>query len=440
MARPTERGDNAAQLDDPRYAWVMLPLAMLMQIGTSPGQTFGVSLFNESIRRDLGLSDTLLTGSYMIASLLAAVPLMTIGRRMDLHGLRRVSLVLVALVGVACLVISRVQGVVGLTVAFFMLRAFGQGGLSLAASNTLGMWFVRRLGLASGLAGVGMSAAIAVLPLAYFELIDRFGWRNAYLAIGLVTWGTLLPLLALLYRNIPTPDGDQSNHSLAAAGPSLDLRAAMRTPAYWIAASCSAMSGLIATGVFFNLVRLFELQGFTAAQAAAIFPTVAISMALLQIKGGLLADYLPLRVLMAAAMAGLGGGVLVLGTTSTLWMTQFGAALLGGGQGLLAVTSNTLWPRYFGRRHLGSIRSSVWTSTVAACSAGPFIMGVTFDLTGGYGPSIWLFVALTVVASVAAALFAAPPLERNACQESVLATQGTRKPSTVSWRKSGVLK
>lgn len=424
MARPTERCADAARLDDPRYAWVMLPLAMLMQIGTSPGQTFGVSLFNESIRRDLGLSDTLLTGSYMIASLLAAAPLMTIGRRMDLHGLRRVSLVLVALVGLACLTISRVQGVVGLTVAFFMLRAFGQGGLSLAASNTLGMWFVRRLGLASGLAGVGMSAAIAVLPLAYFELIDRLGWRGAYLTIGLVTWGTLLPLLALLYRNSPAPDeNDQTHHSLAALGPSLDLRAAMRTPAYWIAASCAALQGLIATAVFFNLVRLFELQGFTAAQAAAIFPTVAISMAVLQIKGGLLADYLPLRVLMAAAMACLAGGVLVLGTTSTLWMTQVGAALLGGGQGLMSVSGNTLWPRYFGRQHLGSIRSSVWTATVAACSAGPFIMGVTFDLTGGYGPSILLFVVLAVSASIAAAVYAVPPLERNPRHSEALPSQ-----------------
>ncbi|TWT37239.1 Major Facilitator Superfamily protein [Posidoniimonas corsicana] len=394
---------------DPRYAWVMLPLAMLMQIGTSPGQTFGVSLFNEPIRQELGLSDSLLTGAYMIASLLAAVPLMAIGRRMDQHGLRRVSLSLVALVGLSCVVISQVHGPVGLTIAFFMLRAFGQGGLSLAASNTLGTWFVRRLGLASGLAGVGMSAAIAVLPLAYFELIERLGWRYAYLAIGLFTWVTLLPLLGLLYRNSPVVQDADTDHEVAALGPSLDLRAAMRTPAYWIAMNCAAMSGLIATAVFFNLVRLFELQGFTAAQAAAIFPTVAVAMALLQIKGGLLADYLPLRGLMAVAMASLGAGVLVLGTAHTLLMTQVGAALLGAGQGLMAVTGNTLWPRYFGRRHLGSIRSSVWTATVAACSAGPFIMGVTYDLTGGYGPSIWLFVGLAWASAAASAGWAVRP-------------------------------
>jgi MFS family permease len=202
---------------------------------------------------------------------------------------------------------------------------------------------------------------------------------------------------------------DPAPHPARPAGPSLDLRAAMRTPAYWAAGACAAASGLIATAVFFNLVRMFELGGFTAAQSAAVYPTVAIAMAVTQLKGGLLADRVPLRFLLSASMACLALGVLLIGTAGTIPAIQLGAALLGGAQGLLTVTGGTLWPRFFGRRHLGAIRSSVWTASIAACSAGPFIMGVTLDLTGGYGPSIWLFVGIAATASVAAAVWAVQP-------------------------------
>lgn len=426
LARLSFAMSNAAALranatdkqDDPRYAWVMLPLAMMMQIGTSPGQTFGVSLFNEPIRHSLGLSHSLLTGSYLVASILAAAPLMSIGRQMDRRGIKWVSLALVTLVGLACVVVGNVTNIIGLTIGFFMLRAFGQGGLSLAASNSLGMWFHRRLGVASGIMGVGMSVAIAVTPLVYLQLIESLGWRLAYVAIGLATWFVMLPIIAVVYRDNPTvdessPTGESSSTEALGLRPEFDVSSAMRTPAYLIAAGCTALTGFICTAVFFNLVPLFELQGLTASQAAGVFPTVAVTMALLQIKGGLLADRLPLGWLLAVAMACLGAGVFVVGNAPTIAIAHVAAALIGAGQGLMAVTGNTLWPRYFGRRHLGAIRSSVWTATVAACSVGPFVMGVTRDVTGNYGPSVWLMVSLAGVAAFAAAAWVtapAPPL------------------------------
>src|SRR5690606_27957065 len=149
------------------------------------------------------LSHSMLSGAYLIASLLAAVPLMTIGRRMDRHGLKIVSIAMATCVGLACFVVAGAQNAIALTIGLFLLRACGQGGLSMAAGNTLGMWFNRRLGLASGIAGVGMSAAIAVTPPIYLYLINTFGWRSAYALIGVVTLLVLLPLLVAVYRNSP---------------------------------------------------------------------------------------------------------------------------------------------------------------------------------------------------------------------------------------------
>ena len=402
---------------------LMLPVAILLHVGSSPGQTFGISLFNAPIRESLNLSHSTLTGSYLIASLLAAFPLMFIGRQMDRLGLKRVTLVLAISVGLACLFIANVSSLLGLTAAFFLLRTFGQGGLSLAAGNTLGTWFHQRLGFASGIAGVGMSLAVAVTPLLYLHLINTFEWQKAYMIIGVGTWCVLLPVTGLIYRNSPLVALDpKSTTEMGNPNTDFELRAALSTPAYWTGLACTALNGMICTAVLFNLVPLFQQLGFTAAQAAAIFPTLAIAMATMQLNGGLLADWLPLSWLMAVSMAGLAAGTLALGYAQSVIVAHIGAALLGGGQGLMAVTGNTLWPRYFGRLHLGSIRSSVWTATVAACSVGPFLMGFTLDQTGGYGVSLWIMAGLAGTASIASLITARPPIKVSHCVDAIPTT------------------
>jgi hypothetical protein len=81
---------------------------------------------------------------------------------------------------------------------------------------------------------------------------------------------------------------------------------------------------------------------------------------------------------------------------------------MGIAQGLFGVTNSTVWVRYYGRAHLGRIRGSVALAMVAGSSAGPFIMGATYDLTGGYQLSLMLFIAILLPLALAT-LWASPP-------------------------------
>lgn len=405
----------------------MLPLAALMQVATSPGQTFGVSVFNPSIRDALHLSHSELTGSYLLASLLAAVPMPLVGWLLDRVGLRRTGLAVIVLLGLACVVVSRASGLVTLTFGFLMLRTFGQGALSLVSNNTLAMWFYRRLGMVSGVMGLGMSAAIAVLPPTYLWLIEWFGWRRAYLILGGTTVGVLMPLVFFLFRNRPEDIGqrldgvlDENEHGgveTAAAGGakargtrevSFGLWSAWRTRAYWIALGLHVMWGMTSTAIMFNLLPLFVWQGLSEARAAATYSTFAVCMAAMQLIGGALADRFRLNLLLVVAASGLFSGVLTVWNMDSVWEGHLYAILFGSSQGLLISTMNTLWPRYFGRVHLGKIRSSVWTATVAGCSLGPFLLGYSIDFLGGYGPGLGFFAVLLAGGAVAA-FFARPP-------------------------------
>ena len=425
----TAQNDPHRPADSPApfyYGWLMLPMATLLHVGTSPGQTFGVSVFNPFIRDALGLSQSELSGAYLLASLMAAAPMPLIGWLIDRVGLQRTALCVVILLGLAGVTVSRANGLVTLTLGFLLLRTFGQGALTLIANNTLAMWFSRRLGLVSGLSGCGVSVAIAAMPSLYLLLIQRVGWRAAYQVLGVGTWLVLVPLIVVFYRNRPQDVGQQIDngrhrtsdrhastgasvdHKPQEAHRSLNLREAWRTRAYWIGLSVSALWGMIGTAIFFTIVPLFQWRGLTEAQAAASFITLAACMAGSQLIGGFLADRLPLNILLAISTAGLLTGVLTLWAMDSVWAAHAYAAQFGASQGLLISVGNTLWPRYFGRLHLGQIRSSVWTATVAGCSIGPWIMGLSIDFLDGFGPSLGLFVGLLAAASICA-LFATPP-------------------------------
>jgi MFS family permease len=401
-------------------------MAALLQVASSPGQTFGVSVFNSPIREALNLSLSQLTGCYLLASLLAAAPMPLVGWFADRVGLRRTGLAVLLLLGLACATISRAAGLITLTLGFFLLRTFGQGALSLVASNTLAMWFSRRLGLVSGVMGLGMSAAVAVLPSVYLRLIESFGWRRAYLILGGITVGLLVPLVFFFFKNCPEDIGqrvDGEGHageeakgkaSMAGGGArglaerAFDLSSAWRTRAYWIGLVLHVIWGMIATAITFNIVPLFAWRGLSETQAAATFSTFAVCMALMQVIGGVLADRVKLNVLLAASAGGLFWGVVMVWRMATIWDGHLYAAIFGASQGLLIATGNTFWPRYFGRVHLGKIRSSVWTATVAGCSLGPFLLGFSFDHFQGYAPALGLFSGL-LAGGFVAALFATPP-------------------------------
>jgi MFS family permease len=205
------------------YGWVMLIVTTLATMATSPGQSFMVGTFSESIRADLGISLGGFSAAYMIATFAASLPLTLVGRLGDRFGTRAVMGAVAALLGLACVFIGvgtaailrlglpddaqRIALLVTLTVAFFLLRFLGQGALGLVASHALAMWFERRLGIAEAVRHMGMPLAVAALPAVTLVLIDALGWRGAYAVLGAGVWLVVLPAVWLTYVNRPEDVG-----------------------------------------------------------------------------------------------------------------------------------------------------------------------------------------------------------------------------------------
>lgn len=388
------------------YGWVMLGIAVIGAIMTTPGQTAGVSLFTPSFETALGLSRTQQTGAYAMGTFLASLTMTYVGAQMDRFGIRKVMGIVVVSFGLVCIYTGFVSGFWTLFIAFLFLRMFGQGSLSLLSINTAAMWFDKRLGLANSIIAMGFALASAIMPPFTFWLIGLVGWRVAYPVLGLIVMGVMLPLVWWLYVNRPeeigqTMDGGWTNESDNAIEKSsqynFTLPEAMKTPAYWIVSGFMFSFSMIGTALIFNALFMFSEFGLSEEAAIAVIATTGLTSAIAQLGTGWLADVIPLRWLMVVNVVGQ-----MIAVSLLLFVTSVGTATLyaivtGMFNAVHQGAIGPLWARYFGREHLGKIRGSTFTATVAGSSLGPFVMGSLFDLTGSYTPSISIFIGIYIL-------------------------------------------
>jgi len=405
------------------YGYIIIPVAMFVQIATSPGQTFAISAFTPSLRESLQISDSQLALAYMLGTLLAAVPLAMVGALSDRYGLKGTTLVAITALSGTCYLASQVTGFVTLLAVFFLLRFLGQGSLSLLGSNAIAMWFRTRMGRVSAVMSIGTAIAFAWIPQWISHSIDAIGWRATYQAIGAVVAMVMLPMIVVLFRDRPedvgqrvdgvpaaTDDGRPQNvETTRSPSRSLTMSEALGGRAFYILTATNTLWAMTGTGVVFYLFTLCQDRGFETKVAADLFKTFGLTMLVMQLLGGVLADFLPLNKLLGVGMVMLCLGLGLIWTGQTELAMHGFAAFFGGGQGLLLAVGAVVWVRYFGRDQLGSIRGAAWCCTVAGSGCGPLVMGVTRDRVGGFEPAIAaFFIAMCILAF--SAWWATPPI------------------------------
>lgn len=403
----------------PYYGWVMLPVAMLILVASSPGQTFGFAFFNPHFQRALSLTPTQLSTAYLFATLLAAVPLSYVGSLTDRFGLRKSLFATVTALSLGCLLLAATSNIAMLCLSFFVMRLLGPGMMVLLANNTLAAWFDKRLGKASGAMQLSMAGAVALIPAGMLVLINNFGWRQAYVIIGCGTAIVLLPVLWFLYRESPeevgqtldgfapgpqvlpaVPAGIAEQAKLTQPAASFTLQEAMRTPAYWVLIAATSAWAMIGTAIVFHMEALFSARGIAETTMQLAPTALAVGMATMQLCGGVLADRVAIRFLVMLAIGGIGTSSLAVMAAPGAKTLLAAFTLYGLSQGLMSVIAGTAWARFFGRAHLGKIRGTALTAAVAASAVGPLALGLSVDYAGGFDAGL---IGFAVVAACVAA-------------------------------------
>ena len=118
----------------------------------------------DPVINEFGWSRTEISAIYTVGSLTASVAMFAVGPLIDKFGARVVLLIVGTLMGCAALWMSYVTSQIELYLGFAALRILGQGSLSLIGTALIAIWFIRRRGKLTALAGLGMVAGADVVP------------------------------------------------------------------------------------------------------------------------------------------------------------------------------------------------------------------------------------------------------------------------------------
>ena len=372
------------------YGWIIVGVANLGIFSSGPGQSHTFSVFLGPISKDLELSNSSIASAYGLATLIAAFLLPYMGKIIDKYG-PRISLIIISItLGISCIFFGAASNFLMLTVGFGFLRFFGQGSLMLGCANMVSQWFDTKRGFAMSLMALGFGISMAIHPPLSQLLIEQFGWKYAWVILGISTWIIMVPALYILAWNTPEsvglrPDGvnqssSQQNDVEEIEG--LNLSEAIKEKSFYILSAMWFGMAMLVTTLHFYQVTILTSQGISTDFAAGVFSISAITMVLFMPFIGKLFDNYPTKYVLALGLAINSISLLLITSANNEIFTIVYAMFFGINNAISMTMFGYIWPRYFGRKHLGSIQGTGQMIGVIGASLGPLPVGFAIDYIG----------------------------------------------------------
>ena len=372
------------------YGWIIVGIANIGIFSSGPGQSHTFSVFVEPISQDLELSSASIASAYGLATLIAAFLLPYMGKIIDKYG-ARVSLIIISIVlGISCIFFGAASNFLMLTVGFGFLRFFGQGSLMLGCANLVSQWFDSKRGFAMSLMALGFGMSMAIHPPVSQFLIDQYGWKYAWIILGISTWIIMVPALFILAWNNPEniglkPDGVKKSNfknDEVEAIEGLNLTEALKENSFYILAAMWFGMAMLVTTLHFYQVTILTNQGITTEFAASLFTVSAFAMVVFMPLVGKFFDNFPTKYVLATGLLINSISLISITYSSSDAYSLFYAVSFGINNAFSMTMFGYIWPRYFGRKHLGSIQGTGQMIGVIGASLGPLPVGFAIDYLG----------------------------------------------------------
>ncbi len=362
-------------------------------------EEFGASLFVAM----LGL-----TAAKLVSGLASPI----LGPMIDKHPMRIfVTLGIVAL-GSTFILLSYLSAVWQFPVIFGLLMSVVFAFLGpLTGSTLVSRWFSRRRGRALGLAALGLSIGGLVAPPALQYLIDVWGWRGAFFAIGSTVLVTA-PVFYCLIKNSPQeigllPDGDtlEATAELKQAQTEVDpynnYRAILAEPGFWMLGISTGVLYASLTAILASVAPYAVDLGIDKQKAAQLISIMAFTGILGKLLFGYAADFMNLKVGYWLAMAFMGAGLLLLSIQPAYQLMVVASVVIGLSIGGLIPVYGALLAKVFGIASYARVMGLMRVVTLMISMVGAPLAGLAFDMTGAFTLAFQGFaVALVFAGSV----------------------------------------
>jgi MFS family permease len=391
------RGSSYAEF---KAGWPVVLSSMLgIGLGLSPLPFYTTGVLAPSLMKAFGWTISQIMGGITVttAVVLAAGP--AAGFLAVRYGARRVALTSLVLFALCFMAFALSNGSLPLYYTTWALAALvGAGTLPMTWTVAVNQRFERRKGLALGLSlmGTGLFGFFSK-PLLNW-MIHGFGWRGAYVGLGLLPLLIAFPAGLFLFFEKPAPP------SLVGEPVKLGLNFAetLKQWRFWLIALALVPISFALAGPIPNMENILKIAGFSAPNIIGLTSLIGLSALSGRLMGGWLLDrfWAPAVALVILASPGLSCFLLAQPSLS-----QQGAMasilLIGFAVGVEYDLMAYLVARYFGMRSYTAVYAVLYVFFSIGAGGGPLLFGWCFDKTGSYRLVLDVAFAVLIISGLA---------------------------------------
>lgn len=391
-----------------RQHWTLVMAACVAFSFTSV-MTASAGLFMEPLGREFGWSRTLLSSGVSISSVTTFLFSPLFGILIDRIGTRRLAMPGLLLKTCVIAGMSLLTGSVFMWFAMWTLYAVA----ALATKSTV--WtaavasaFDSGRGLALGLTLSGSALAQAITPPLTNYLINEFGWRMAFVWLGL-GWGSLALFMCFFWlydgydasrKARANNPGASKSKSLLSDAPGLSIPEAWRSVALWRIAMSTFVIMVVTIALVVHQIPILVEIGVDRTTASYYAGMAGLAGVLGKLVTGWLLDRYPARWV----------GGLTLGATALTFILLllpdrsapiiFTAMFINGyAAGTKLQIAGYLTSAYGGMKNFGAIFGTMASLIAAGSGLGPLLGGMVYDAYGNYDPYLWFGIFGTLLSA-----------------------------------------
>lgn len=348
------------------WGWYIVGGAFLvMSINYGARYCFGV--FLKPMAAELGMSRSVISLAAAINMLVYSFSSIFVGRMLDRIAPRWIITGGAVIAACGYILTGFVNTPLGLYLSYGLMVGMGAAGMGVVAcSSSVSKWFVKKRGLAVGVASMGISLGTVMLtPLAGY-ITNVFSWRIALAVLSFMVMIVGISISQVLMRRTHPeaygllPDGDEKNIVSVPTGAQkitgVSAMTLFRDSRFWTLAVCQGLAVMICMAVFVHLVAYATDNGISKMAAAASLAAISITGFTGQFLFGWITDKIsdPKYGSFIGISFMLAGTTLLFNVRGPLTLT-LAALVYGFGYGSLAPMIPLLAADRFGRNVLGSI-------------------------------------------------------------------------------------
>lgn len=401
------------------YGWILVAV-MLLLLSVGWGTTvYMFSVVAGALYSEFNPSRAVLMTCSTGMMLMVGLSSPLLGRLLDRYPNKLILAMGSLSMGFGFIAVSVSPAIEAVVLSYILLIGLGMATLStLTVSTLLSRWFVRRRGLAIGIAALGTQFGGFLYPPIFAAAMESYDWRIAIGGLGLLILVVLPLFIWLFIVDSPEhkglhPDGDSEPSAAPTSGPAAG-GATLSLRQLFVQRNFLLVVGIVGSAVAANTVLLANLALFAtdlgeqAVQGAFLVSLVALLGIFFSPFVGWLSDAINIKWVTVLVTASLATSSLIFSLADNYTTLLIAAVFMGVGGGGVFPLWASLVGKLYDTRVYGQVMGATTLVIALFTAIGPPLGGWIHDSTESYRLLFLLLLGLLSIMTVLTGLIRVP--------------------------------